>query len=166
LNNSGVIQRDKNAVIKTGSWSTSELRELRELAEAGIGVEAIAAALERTSGAVRQQASRHRISLRKAGERRGSIMGELPHRRLEPELREAVFLGVTDPRSAERRSRAGGELCPGCAVRPSNTRSGLCDVCHLQRLIQGHRDELAVAGARLELDAARAMKYRQRKQHR
>jgi hypothetical protein len=160
------FSREESAVIKTGAWNTAEVDELRRLAEAGLGTAAIAAALERTEGSVRQQASRHRISLRRAGERRGSIMGELPHRRLEPELREAVFLGVTDPRSAESRAHARGDLCPGCSSRPISTRSGFCDVCYLSRLIQGHRDELAVAGARLELDAARAMKYRQRKQRR
>jgi hypothetical protein len=158
-----VIHGGKEPGDKPAAWTTSELGELRTLALAGLGAAAIADALERSPKAVRRQAEKHRISLRRAGERRGSIMGELPAGRLDPTLREAVFLGVTDPGAAERRMLATGELCPGCALRPSSTRSGLCDVCHLGRLIEGHRDELAVAGRRLELDAARAMKYRARR---
>lgn len=157
-----VIRGGKPTGVKR-PWTTTELGQLRELASAGIGLPAIAVLLERSPKSVERQASRHRISLRTPGERRGLIMGEQNRRRLDPELREAVFLGVSDPVAAERRSTALGELCPGCSLRYVNTRSGLCDVCHLKRLAAGHRDELAVRDSRLELDAARAMKYRARK---
>jgi hypothetical protein len=101
--------------------------------------------------------------LRRAGERRGSVLGELPAHRLPRELRVAVFLGVSDPARAEQRVAIRGDLCPGCSLRPARSRTGLCEPCHLRRLIEGHREELAVAGGRRELDAARAMKYRARR---
>ena len=40
-------------------WSSAELKQLRELTDAGIGVEIIAARLKRTVSAVRNKAGMH-----------------------------------------------------------------------------------------------------------
>lgn len=136
---------------------------LRELAAAGLGIVAVADQLERSVASVRRQAERQRISLRRAGERRGAILGELRHERLPHELREAVFLGVSDPVAAERRVTIRGDLCPACGHRYAETRTGLCAPCHLRRLAEAHREELAIVAGRRELDAARALKYRARR---
>ena len=44
-------------------WSSAELKQLRELTDAGIGVEIIAARLKRTVSAVRNKAGMHGCSL-------------------------------------------------------------------------------------------------------
>ena len=137
--------------------------KLRELAAAGVGLVVIAETLERSTASVRRQAERQRISLRRAGERRGAIIGELARERLPRDLREAVFLGVSDPVVAERRVTSTGDLCPSCARRHVETRTGLCAPCHLRRLAEAHREELAIVAGRRELDAARALKYRARR---
>jgi hypothetical protein len=46
-------------------WSLQDVRRLRELAQAGVPVESIAALLGRTSAAVRNKAGFHAISLRR-----------------------------------------------------------------------------------------------------
>lgn len=157
IDNCDQPRRDQTA------WSTRELERLRELAAAGAGLAAIAAELGRSPGSIRSRAHALRISLRRAGERRGSIIGELPDRRLPADVRAAVFLGTTDPLAVERRTYASRELCPSCAMRPISTRAGYCEVCHLRELTQGHRDEIAVVSGRREVDAARAAKYRARR---
>lgn len=155
--------RSESGGAKPRPWTTGELATLRELAASGIGLAEVAVGLDRSERSVKGQAVRQRISLRRTGERRGSILGELAGHRLPTEIRTAVFIGFSDPVSAEQRSRRSGELCPGCAARYVSTRSGFCDPCHLKRLAEGHREELAVAAGRRELDAARALKYRARR---
>jgi hypothetical protein len=44
-------------------WSSAELKQLRELTDAGIGVEIIAAQLKRSVSAVRNKAGMHGFSL-------------------------------------------------------------------------------------------------------
>lgn len=48
------------------AWSTTEIRTLRELANAGASMQAIAAQLHRTVSAVRNKASFHGISVHSA----------------------------------------------------------------------------------------------------
>ena len=48
------------------SWSMHDIRRLRELAQAGVPIEAIAAMLGRTCAAIRNKAGFHAISLRRA----------------------------------------------------------------------------------------------------
>lgn len=139
---------------------------LRELAATGVGAAAIAEVLERSEQAVRDQASRQRVSVRRSGERRGLILGERRAARFEHEVRTAVLIGVVDPADAERRARRSGDLCPSCSSRYASTRSGFCEPCHLRRLAEAHREELAIIAGRRELDAARALKYRARRQSR
>ena len=45
-------------------WSSTELKQLRELSDAGVGVEIIAARLKRSVSAVRNKASMHGFSIR------------------------------------------------------------------------------------------------------
>jgi hypothetical protein len=44
-------------------WSSAELKQLRELTDAGIGIEVIASRLKRTVSAVRNKAGMHGFSL-------------------------------------------------------------------------------------------------------
>jgi hypothetical protein len=44
-------------------WSSAELKQLRELSDAGVGVEIIAARLKRSVSAVRNKAGMHGFSL-------------------------------------------------------------------------------------------------------
>ena len=44
-------------------WSSAELKQLREMSDAGVGVEIIAAQLRRTVSAVRNKAGMHGYSL-------------------------------------------------------------------------------------------------------
>ena len=44
-------------------WSSTELKQLRELSDAGVGVEIIAARLKRSVSAVRNKAGMHGFSL-------------------------------------------------------------------------------------------------------
>ena len=44
-------------------WSSAELKQLRELTDAGIGIEIIASRLKRTVSAVRNKAGMHGFSL-------------------------------------------------------------------------------------------------------
>jgi hypothetical protein len=50
------------------AWSSSEIRQLRELADAGLPTHVIAARLERTVSAVKNKAGFHGISVRSAKE--------------------------------------------------------------------------------------------------
>ena len=44
-------------------WSSAELKQLRELTDAGVGIEIIASRLKRTISAVRNKAGMHGFSL-------------------------------------------------------------------------------------------------------
>ena len=44
-------------------WSSAELKQLREMSDAGVGVEIIASRLKRTVSAVRNKAGMHGFSL-------------------------------------------------------------------------------------------------------
>lgn len=52
--------------VSTKVWTSESLRQLRELAQAGVPVETIAARLRRTPSAVRNKAGMHFISLKRA----------------------------------------------------------------------------------------------------
>lgn len=49
----------------TKAWTPESLRQLRELAQAGVSAEIIAARLRRTASAVRNKAGMHGISLKR-----------------------------------------------------------------------------------------------------
>ncbi|MGH2663665.1 MAG: hypothetical protein ACRDH8_12865 [Actinomycetota bacterium] len=140
---------------------------------APLGVEAAAEVLERSVAAVKMQAHRQRISLRGEGERRGLILGQPRGTRLREHakqvaalraLREDVLAGRVDVARIERRVKlavAGAPLCPACVKRPQEVEStGLCEVCHLRHLAEGHRLEQEDVEARRELDRERQRKHR------
>ena len=64
------------------------------------------------------------------------------------------------------------DLCPRCTKRPVRSkgkqyapyRSGICSVCHLQRLASAHRDALAELEATREYNAVKAQLKRRRKE--
>jgi hypothetical protein len=156
--------------VFTGSWTTVELVRLR--ANSSLGAAAVAERLGRSVEAVRAQAKRQRVSLRRAGERRGRILGlpTLPdsdHRAAALErLRDDVLAGQADMGRIERRALAivrGDSLCPHCTRLPVEvSTSGLCEDCHVDTLIEGHKLEYATLAKQRELVMVRQMKHRLR----
>lgn len=157
-------------------WTSQELVLLRS--QAHLGAKAIAEMLGRTERAVRRQADRQRISLRKPGETRGLVLGQpagvrwaaqiragVPLDRLEL-LRQQILDGEVDMGTLERRAREAAEgkprpICPSCGQRPvERSTTGMCEVCHWVYLARAHRDEADRAEARRRLDAARQEKSR------
>lgn len=160
-------------------WTSQELAILRQ--NAHHGAEYIAQVLNRSLPSVKRQAQRHRISLRKPGERRGIILGQpgrvrwaeqvragVPIERLE-QLRQQVLDGQVDMATLEAkvRERIHGRpkpLCPACSERPQErSTTGLCEVCHWRELARAHRLEADRAAARRDLDAARQEASRARR---
>lgn len=149
-------------------WTVAEVTRLRE--NAHLGAVAVARILGRSLSSVRAQANRQRISLRRAGEHRGLILGQprgesWGSRRDVDGLRAAVASGRLDPAAVEAsiaRMLAGEEpdLCPRCVRRPANHRSGVCRVCHLNALADAHRDAVAVDEAQRRVWQARQEKSR------
>lgn len=151
--------------MKTKPWTVRELEELRRLAP--LGAAAAALALGRSVSSVELAAHRHRISLRRAGERRGSILGQPRGLRAEGELRrlrEGVLSGALDPAEVEARGAAvllGADLCPACAARPPEVAStGFCRPCHLRALAHGAAHVRAETSARRAWDAERQRRHR------
>lgn len=162
---------------KDGPWTSSELSQLRR--DAHLGADALAALLERSPRAIRSAAQRHRISLRRKGERRGLLLGQ-PRGIAWEELRTlgaslqllrairaealagALDLGELD-RTVRRLARAiNAELCPLCSQRPQETGTGLCRPCHLRQLAEAHRAVSAERLAERELWQARQDKHRRK----
>lgn len=131
-------------------WKTTEIDYLRVHASEGAG--RISQDLGLTVAQVRKAAHRHRISLRTAGRRCGLILGQPRDLSLVNEMpaaRDLVVSGrikssVIDARIQLESAPGVVELCPHCSQRPvTNSRSGLCRVCHRRALIQALQDELA-----------------------
>lgn len=154
-------------------WTSNELVELRRLAH--LGAHEIAEILDRSVKSVRRTAERHRISLRRNGERRGALLGiprvdadDLRAAGLEVavlhEIRRLALAGTVDPATLEARairSLTDSTLCPQCVRRPAEVRrSGLCRPCHLRHLAEAHADELEAHAAQRDLWAARQRKQR------
>lgn len=59
-------QRAHSARTSSRLWSPKEIRQLRELADAGVPTQSIAASLHRTVSAVKNKACIHGISVRSA----------------------------------------------------------------------------------------------------
>ena len=144
-------------------WTGADIAFLRRNAELGAG--AIALHLGRSVGSVKQEAQRLRISLRRPGERRGSVLGQprgvsVCRGELSQEMLEWMRASGVDPIAGRRELEESVGLCPRCAARPARVlSSGLCTVCHLHDLAAAHREELAeelaVQEAQRDLWAAR-----------
>jgi len=63
--------------IPANSWSTDEIRHLRQLATAGASLDTICVTLRRTRSAIRNKATMHGISLKRCGE---SLSSPVPAR--------------------------------------------------------------------------------------
>jgi len=61
--------------IPTNTWSTEDIRQLRQLAVAGASLDTISVTLRRTRSAIRNKATMHGISLKRCGE---SLSSALP----------------------------------------------------------------------------------------
>jgi ribosomal protein L37AE/L43A len=153
-------------------WTTDELRLLREHAHEGAHV--LAVMLGRSVDAVRWAAKVRRISLRRAGERRGILLGQRgpwgDQPGMDPSraaaIRVDILAGYVDMGELERRARdmAHGTrrpVCPSCGQREQERPStGLCEVCHNRALAQAHRDDVERRESRRELWQERQRKSR------
>lgn len=54
--------------LSVNTWSTEDIRLLRQLATAGASLDTISVTLRRTRSAIRNKATMHGISLRRCGE--------------------------------------------------------------------------------------------------
>ena len=133
-------------------WTTTDIRYMRE--HASLGAEELAKRMGRSPSAVKRAGSRFRISLRRPGSRRGSVLGQPRGVSLRPALRADFACGRVDPLvlAARMRLDAEAELCPKCVALPIRVAStGLCRVCHLRELAEAHREAIE------ELEAQRAL---------
>lgn len=144
-------------------WTTTDIRYLRE--HASLGASELASRMGRTPAAVKRAASRFRISLRRPGSRRGSVLGQPRGVSLRRELRADLVSGRIDQDLLAKRLRLDAEaaLCPLCAARPIRVAStGLCRVCHLRELAELHREAIEEFEAQRELWTARQQLKRAR----
>lgn len=132
-------------------WSTGDLAFMR--ANASLGAAQLARLMNRSKGAVEKAASRHGISLRRPGERRGLVLRQPRGVSLRVELRDDLldsnFAAAVAARMAIDRE---ADLCPRCVARPITVRAtGLCRTCHVHVLTEAHREQTA------EIEAQRAL---------
>ena len=134
------------------TWTTADLAVLRE--HAHLGAEEVARLLDVSVSCVRSAAHRHRISLRRHGERRGSVLGQPRGVSLPRAVRDDLASGRVDAQLLADRMAAAAEaeICPCCGHRPVRVRSsGYCVPCHRETLIAHHVELLD------EIDAQRAL---------
>lgn len=123
-------------------WTVHEVQVLK--AYAPMGATVVAAILERTPKAVRHVAELNGISIKDTGEDVATNAAAL---NLVERLRETPGLSI----------------CPMCGQRFARMRStGMCRRCHLEQLLELHRDQLAEEIALRKLDKARQDKRRLR----
>jgi len=137
-------------------WTTRDIAFLR--ANSGLGAAELARLLETTPRAVRNLAHRHRISLRRRGERRGILLGQDRGLRLA----DVAGPGLAADRDtaalvlARQEIDRAAALCPECGHRTATVkRTGLCLPCHKRRLADAHRELLAEIEAGRDLWQAR-----------
>ena len=134
---------------------------------AHLGADGVAALLDRSTSAVRQQARTHHISLRRTGETRGLLIGQPRGIKLSdlPELLAAT--GDTDIDLADVIARVQAAstttqpICPHCTERPANHQaSGWCVTCYLKQLAAAHRAAKSETAAGREYAAAKQERKR------
>ena len=134
-------------------WTTTEARWLE--ANAHLGALELARLSGRSEDSIRGAAYRFRLSLRRPGSKRGTVLGQARGMSLRGEaVRDDILAGKVDPALLARRMRIDREaaLCPSCGKRPQRVEaSGLCLVCHRDRLTELHLEALE------EHDAERAL---------
>jgi len=131
-------------------WTTRELAQLRRIAQ--LGAQECTRRLGRTMWPVRTAASRHFISLRPPGERRGVVFAQPHGWHLPHEQREAILASPHHDKilTAHLNFAKGiGELCPGCGRWPISTEHGLCHACYAKRLANIAAQRAAEAEERL-----------------
>lgn len=97
-------------------------------------------------------AGRNRISLRRKGERRGTVLGQPRGMRLRDILPDGVDRKTAELILARQQIDRDAELCPSCGRRPAAIKTtGFCLPCHKRHLASIHRDILAEEEATREL---------------
>ncbi|MDE2100841.1 MAG: hypothetical protein KGL39_26580 [Patescibacteria group bacterium] len=126
----------------TSAWSVREVEALRVFAP--LGVEGVAVLLERSPSAIAAQAKRNGISL-------VATASDIDAAAVPERVLRWVKVQHHVP------------LCPSCTQRVALIKStGLCRVCHLDRLIAASAEELEVRARRQRLAALRQKRRRMR----
>jgi hypothetical protein len=148
----------------TKPWTSLQIAELRQ--NAALGAVQVARLLHRSIPCVKACANRQRISLRSAGERRGSVLGQPRGVSLRAELRaDLVSLpGMAELVASRMKIDADAALCPVCAIRPVQPKGsgGFCRPCHLRRLTEAHEQALEELSAQRALWSSRQVLHRER----
>lgn len=122
-------------------WTTAELQIMRLYN--GLGRDALAALLERTPKAVEVIASLNGISLRITD--------------------EDITVNARVLHMLERiKETPGLQVCPMCGKRFARMRTGICRCCHLDAILEAHRDALDEEIRLRRIDKARQDKSRLR----
>lgn len=112
--------------LDTRARGSKEIARLRREGELGAGE--LARLLGRSVGSLKMAAYRHRITLRRPGERSGHLLGQARKACLPADERARV---IADPTLISRAAAArDGALCPDCGRRPVEVAAtGFCGVC-------------------------------------
>jgi hypothetical protein len=89
--------------------------------------------------------------------RRGLVLGQPRACSLRPDVRDDLVSGRVSAEVVARRIWLNEEaaLCPECARRPVEGRTGICRPCHLRRLTEAHLDALKAISAQQALWTSR-----------
>ena len=133
-------------------WSGKDISYLRR--NRTLGAAELSVRLGKTVPAVKGMALRLRISLRRPRSRRGLVLGQPRTVSLRGAVHGDIVSGRVDGEliAARIALTEEAETCPCCGRRPVEVRStGFCLVCHRDRLIAAHLDEVE------KLDSQRAL---------
>lgn len=122
-------------------WTVGELKVLRLFAS--LGVEGVSMLLDRSPASVSRKAAELRVSLKVTGE--------------DIDITEEVaslLARIVEPEQQD--------ICPMCGRRWATMPTGICRVCHLDRLIELHREQADIEERQRRLTAARQEKRRRR----
>lgn len=151
----------------TKAWNTGELTTLRNYAS--LGAAELAEMLGRSVNSVRMTARRYRISLRRANERRGLVLGQPRGYRLAADISSDIRSGHIPAEVLAQRTalREEAGMCPCCGRNPATVRAtGFCRSCHLDRMTSAHLDILEEHDAQRALWTSRQALCRTRRRER
>lgn len=177
MSDQAVPQPVEHSAWNISTWSMTEIKYLRGHAHEGalaisqrlniLRAQEVEPRPPLSERAVRQQAHRMRVAVRRRGCRRGLVIGQPRGEswaRSNPTLRDKILDGSLNMTLAELRIAAdvaGVELCPECGVRPQRHRqTGLCGVCHRAHLTSQLREQAAEAAANREYQAVKQQNHR------
>lgn len=123
------------------AWTTSEMKVMRLFAS--LGREGVAKLLDRSPTSVAMAAKKNGISLKRTGE--------------DINLNSEVILLLSKVAETSRL-----DICPMCGRHWATMPTGICRVCHLDRLISIYREQVDVEDRQRTLAASRQDRRRKK----